>query len=115
MKHRNIGAPFKRADGTVWGTNAVFEPTEDELRRKRYKLRAVGMERPEHLGWARDRVDQPPPQDAEWPLQMSPEKYLQIHPEGQHAEAAKKLVKIAEAPPSKGEAQEEAPDGSPDD
>ncbi len=41
MLHRNKGAPFRREDGSVWGRGKDAEPTRDELRRYRYKLRPV--------------------------------------------------------------------------
>jgi hypothetical protein len=93
MKYRNIGAPFRRADGTVWDTNVVHEPTEDELRRRKYKLRVAGDERPEKFGWERDAAE-PPSADpgSAWPLKMDPQMYLRMHPDGQHAELARQLT-----------------------
>ncbi len=93
MKYRNMGAPFHRPDGTVWERDTVAEPTEDELRRRRYKLRAVGDERPEMFGLQRDAAETPlpPPDSPDWPLRMTPETYLRMHPDGQHAELARRL------------------------
>lgn len=68
----------------------VAEPTDNELARRRYKLRAV-VEGVEPL---------PPPPVMEgplpWPLQMNPKIYLRLHPEGQHAAQARELVEAAE-------------------
>ncbi len=116
MKYRNTGAPFHRPDGTVWERDAVAEPTEDELRRRRYKLRAVGEERPEMFGWERDAVETPPPSDSsDWPLRMTPETYLRMHPDGDHAELARVIVVAqAEDSPEDGEEVVET-DGSSDD
>lgn len=39
--YRNRGAPWTRLDGTEIRSGQVFEPTEDERRRKQYKLEFV--------------------------------------------------------------------------
>lgn len=44
--------------------------------------------------------------EEEWNLRMSPEKYLEVYPEGPHAEQAKKLVKQASEAPSDEETEE---------
>lgn len=116
MDYRNTGAPFKRTDGTVWARNAVHKPTADELRRKKYKLRLVGEERPEMFGWERDEAELPADSGKEWPLKMEPEVYLRMQPEGQHAELARRLL---EPPPEEEEAaaapaEEERTDGGSD-
>lgn len=85
MKHQNTGAPFRRADGTVVERGEVFDPTVEELARRRYKLRAV--EGP--------IAAVPSPLDSSvgvWPLQMSPETYLRLHDDGIHAALARELV-----------------------
>ncbi len=88
MKYRNKGAPFTRDDGSEWASGEVCVPTENELRRRRYKLRAV--------------VNVPTPQAAAisqagsegWPLQMQPNVYLRLHPTGKHAELARQLLGV---------------------
>ena len=88
MKYRNRGAPFTRDNGSVWARDEVAVPTEGELRRRVYKLRAV--------------VDIPTAQAAAvsqaegegWPLQMQPDVYVRLHPTGQHAELARKLLGV---------------------
>lgn len=39
--YRNRGAPWSRPDGARIESGEVFEPTEDERRRKQYKLEFV--------------------------------------------------------------------------
>lgn len=103
MRYRNRGAPFTRDDGSEWERGAVHEPTDNELKRRRYKLRAVV-----------DRAEPSPPSTPplqvdgeEWPLQMPPDTYIRLHPDGPHKELAQKLVEAA------GGSEEEA-DGSAD-
>lgn len=104
MRYYNRGAPFTRDDGSEWERAAVHEPTDNELKRRRYKLRAV-IDRA-----ATPLPSTPPPLEVDgevWPLQMPPKTYIRLHPDGPHKELAQKLVEAA------GESEEEA-DGSAD-
>lgn len=86
--YENTGAPFSRPDGTRIESGGVFEPTAEELGRRRHKLRPLGPQVAE---------PQPPPlPESEpvvgWPLKMAPERYLQLHPDGPHAAQARTLA-----------------------
>lgn len=110
MKYRNRGAPFTRDDGSVWERGAVNEPTDNELRRRVYKLRPVlNVPVSQAAAVAPDAVAG----EEVWPLQMRPEVYARLHPEGQHAELARKLLAVDEE--DTGQQQEEegaAPNGA---
>ncbi len=104
MKYKNHGAPFTRDEGGVWARGAIHEPTPNELRRRKYKLRAIAPEPP---------VTAP---DSPWPLAMDPKMYLQLHPEGEHVELARTLVRSEEEEPEEApeEEVEEEADGTSD-
>ena len=107
MIHRNTGASFPRADGSVWGRGQEAEPTEAELRRRHYKLKpVVAAMRPRK----KEELDEVASvAEGEWPLVMSPEKYLKLHPKGQHADLARMLDV-----PERLSAEEKPDDGSED-
>jgi hypothetical protein len=87
--HRNTGAPFRRKDGTKWERGQDAEPTQDELRLRRYKLKPVVAAMRLDTEEPAKRV--PPVASGEWPLVMSPERYLQLHPKGQYSALARML------------------------
>ena len=95
-KYRNTGAPIPRDDGTTVARGAVFEPTDAEIDQLRYKLRAVEGEGggtvpgPGSEGKVTTTVDG-------WPLRMTPQVYLRLHPDGPHASRARELVEADEA------------------
>jgi len=93
-----------RDDGSVWERDVVHKPTDNELRRRLFKLRAVVdvLLSPSPPSTLPFQVD-----GEEWPLQMEPETYIRLHPDGPHKELAQKLVEAA------GGSEEEA-DGSAD-
>jgi hypothetical protein len=103
MFYRNTGAPFWRGDGPLAievPKGHVFEPTDRELRQFGYKLEPVG-EKP----GATDSVVgpppvPPPPLPKEWPVAMRPELYLQLHPDGVHADLARRIVAGMAPPPT---------------
>ncbi len=92
--YRNIGAPFSRDDGSLWETDMVAAPTDNELRRRRYKLRAVLGESPEELGLGAVDVPAPPEvnPEGEWPLKMEPSVYLDLHKDGKHSDLARAIL-----------------------
>jgi len=108
--HRNTGAPFRRADGSVWERGEIAEPTQPELKHRKYKLKPVvaverlttSFEEPEHKAAVAA---------GEWPLVMSPERYVRLHPKGQYADLAHTLLAPAELPQPE---EEEQTDGAAD-
>ncbi len=97
-KYKNIGrSAWKRPDGTSVAPGGTFEATGREhdriARRVAYQLRLklVGK-----VG----RAKQADPEEAGWPLKMSPDVYLKLHADGKHAELAQKIVDAAKEEPS---------------
>lgn len=121
MFYRNTGAPF-------WRTNAagedvvevpkghVLEPTPRELKQFGYKLEPVG-EQPAATDKVVGPLPQPlPPLPKEWPLKMRPELYLELHPDGVHADLARRLTgsaPVAPAAPAPPSFPERAPSSFP--
>jgi len=102
--HRNVGAPFRRADGSMWERGQDAEPTQEELIKRRYKLRPVEpgervrpTERDRRAGRLLRKVT-PMSSPDEWPLQMSTTRYLQLHPEGPYADLARRLEAPVDVP-----------------
>ncbi|KKN44575.1 hypothetical protein LCGC14_0691790 [marine sediment metagenome] len=99
--YRNRGARFPRDDEQGhWETDAVHEPTEHELRTRAHKLVAVSALDPEYVesvsATLAEEVIDPSTGLAEWPIQMRPEMYVRLHPEGKHADLARAHVAQAE-------------------
>jgi hypothetical protein len=106
MLHRNKGAPFRRDDGSIWAKGMVAEPTDNELRRRKHKLKPEVIDnRPPPPPAPIPAPPTPPPVEeapaeeeeeevvpTEWTLAMKPALYLRLHPNGPHAELAQKLV-----------------------
>jgi len=117
MLHENRGAAFQRADGTTVLKGDVFEPTARELRQWAHKLRpaevgARSMHPADfaHLGSVPDAPAAALPGAAEqalvpaWPMTMVPARYLELYPDGPHAEQARALTQQdAEASTDAGE------------
>lgn len=117
----NKGGPWRRPDGKVIPFGATFTPTTRELERMHLRRQigtrfvAVGEAAPVHLeapaaqtvtsaaapvtatptlpevveATVEESVEA---QEPEWPLRMTPERYVQLHPEGPHAEAARAIL-----------------------
>jgi hypothetical protein len=104
MKYRNVGyAPWRRDDGTLVPPGAVFEATpREEARIARqpafYPLAAVADGEPAGAPEAASEASAPEQADAgeagagEWPLRISPARYLAMHPDGRYAELARRLA-----------------------
>lgn len=109
MLYRNTGARFQQEDGTTVEKNAVFAPTEFDLRHRRHKIRPVSdygttvsarPSRPRAAPVAFEAVSTPaPPKQspaelvaAGWVLKMTPTRYLELHPEGPNADLARSIV-----------------------
>ena len=84
MRYTNVGPAFPRDAGGRVERGEIFEPTERERRVWGFQLQAVKPE-PKVLPVASGT-------HAEWPMQMSPEKYLKIAPNGDHAALARALT-----------------------
>jgi len=117
MLYRNVGAPWRRPDGSIVARGAIIEPTEDELERRRYKLRPYGEVRTEPppvvVQPRREpapaepvEVSEPtPPVSAgetalrgpRWHMIMKPELYLKLHPNGPHADLAREVLGVGDA------------------
>jgi hypothetical protein len=109
----NTGARFKRKDGTWIERNQVFDATQAEVNQRAYKLKPT-VDAPTRVAEtpvqpisqsqespAADTVSASvttvDPEAAEnampvWPLQMTPQVYAKLHPEGQHAELARRII-----------------------
>jgi len=94
MEYRNTGAPFTRDDGTRWEPDMVAEPTANELARRAYKLRPViEVVEPSPSPPVMESSDVAGEEgQSPWPLRMSPERYLTLHPEGPHAGQANEIL-----------------------
>ncbi len=99
LSHRNIGAPFTRDDGSRWKRGEVKVPTAEELRRKAYKLRplpdASRIFLHEHPPTPRTPAGVEAPgvnTFSNWPLEMLPERYLELYPTGPNAELAHRIL-----------------------
>lgn len=92
MRCRNEGAPHHREDGEVIDAGEEFDATADELTRYAYKLKVV--EEPPPL-WADTQEVQI--ESQEWVLQMQPELYLRVYPQGAHAALARRIVERGES------------------
>jgi len=91
-RYKNIGqAPWRRADGKLVPPGATFDATEREhariQRRFSYQQRVSLVDSP---------VKAPSTVSDEWPLKMTPAKYLKLHSEGKHAPLARRLVATKE-------------------
>jgi len=82
-----------RVTGELIPRNGVLAPTPQELRQRVHKLRRTGdmLEVETVTGGA---------SSPRWPLRLSPERYLTIHPEGQHAALARSLVPLTPTTPA---------------
>lgn len=85
-QYKNVGkSPWRRPAG--FGPvppGGLFDATEREHER---------IQRRGYQGRLRLCVDPPPVvENPDWPLKMTPSKYLKLHPEGKHAERARQLV-----------------------
>lgn len=110
----NTGAPFPRRDGTTWDRGVVDVPTLDEIARLKYKLKryfkpVVPQTQPtqEELKESFPDATDGASEQISWPLKMSPETYISLHPNGPHIETAKRLVAEAAEEEEDGEADEE--------
>jgi len=89
-RYKNVSAaPWRRADGTLVPPGAVFAATPREHERI--------QRRPTYQSRLELQVDGSGPaavREAKevWPLKMSPEMYLQLHPKGPNAALAKKML-----------------------
>lgn len=107
MEHRNVGAPFRQRDGTLIAHGQVFVPTQEDLTRRRYKLRPVApVFRPREpaqpvvevspLSASVPAVEESEPSVSgatpDWPLRVQPDLYLRLYPGGVHADAARRLT-----------------------
>lgn len=90
---------------------------QDEIRKRREATRQKVKERKALRPIYEDKSLPPPPEDKaeepdeeeeetteaeEWTLKMSPESYAKLHPEGKHAELARKLVDARDNDPEAG-------------
>lgn len=91
--YRNTGAPIPRKTGFI-PTGAVFEATEWEVVHLAYKVKPVLDTDPPQAVFTLPEPGEPKP---EWPLRMSPARYLELHPEGLHAEMARQLLGASDA------------------
>lgn len=119
MKYRNVGAPFRRSDGSLWAQGEVDEPFEAELRWGLVQLRPADepwTEPPtEPIATAPVSSEEvAPPADDSWNLRMSPERYLQLHPDGKHADKAYELIKAQKEAHERLKVQKESEEVQPD-
>lgn len=100
LHYINSGAPFDRDDGTRVARGDVIEPTEKELVLFRYKLRlfkgdVATAPKPRQKPPRHQEPAAPGRWGKDWPLQMDPDLYLKLHPEGTYA----KLARMVSAQP----------------
>lgn len=115
MKYRNVGAPFRSSNGQVIQRGQVYEATDRDLQVRRHKLHPYGeVTRGEPESRLPVEVPEPappvaagatvPPVSGEkkddvpgWPMVISPELYLRLHPKGPKAELARKILGVTDA------------------
>lgn len=90
-RYRNIGAPFRCSDGTMWGRDEEREadPHGEDITRRIHKMKRVTVDPNATPQMEKKKLDL----SKGWPLSMTPEKYLELHPSGEYAELARKLLK----------------------
>jgi hypothetical protein len=90
MIYRNTGAPIPRGHYAI-PKDALFVPTEWERKHLSYKVKEVGETLPP--GETLFVIPTAPvATEPEWPLRMGPKLYLRLHPEGEWAERAHKVL-----------------------
>lgn len=99
-KYKNVGtSPWRRADGELVPRGEIFEATDREQARI--------LRRPAYQRWIELVAAQPDatvPESNGWKLQMSPRRYMQLHPKGPNSKLAKEILDraVEEDTPSSG-------------
>lgn len=94
------GAPWRRPSGDVVPPGGEFDVPEgtvelDRIRRRGHTAQLQAVDAAEQAVQNLHHVPPPPPPPpppAGWTLRMQPVTYLKLHPQGPHAELARKLV-----------------------
>ena len=110
IQYRNTGAQFTRDNGSKWLHNEIHTPTENELKRRVYKLRPAPGEvetpRTAQVVATPDNIEG----EEKWILTMRPDVYLKLHPEGGHAALAKRMLAAERAKQTDEEADDDSDD-----